>query len=189
MWILLSEISENVVCLILALTFDKSDCSRLFAGRPNRHSTTNVQSSCWAGSPRVLYQSPTGCSGVFIALHKHGGGKVTISFCFSLWSSAFHLYYYFFSPTEELSLWVQPIWSLQVPGGGEDCVSAIAESQVHTAGGLHCPVACANGPGYQHRWRADGIQCDSSTSFSTHGQQYKLCSLWGAEQCKGHSVV
>lgn len=70
-------------------------------------------------------------------------------------SPAFLLHYYFFPPTEELPLWVQPIRSLQVPGGGEDCVSAVTESQVHTAGGLHRPAACADGPGYQHRWRAD----------------------------------
>lgn len=120
----------------------------LFAGRPNRHSTTNVQSTCWARPPRVLHQSTAGCSGVFIALHKHGGGKVTLSLSFSFWSPAFLLHYYFLSPTEELSLWVQPIWSLQVPGGGEDCVSAVTESQVHTAGWLHCPAACADGPGY-----------------------------------------
>lgn len=151
----------------ISLISDEAICSCMFAGRPSRHSTTNVQSTCWARSSWVLHQSTTGCSGVFIALHKHGGGKETTSFCFSLWSSSFLLYYYLFSPTEELPLWVQPIWSLQVPGGGEDCVSAIAESQIHAAGGLHRPAACANGPGYQHRWRADGIQCDGSTSNST----------------------
>lgn len=149
----------------LIFPVDESTCSCLFAGRPNRHSTANVQSTCWAGPPRVLHQSTTRCSGVFIALHKHGGGKVTLWPCFSFWSSAFfllyHYYYYysFFSPTEKLSLWGKPIWSLQVPGGGKDCVSAITESQVHSTGRLHRPAACADGPGHQHRWRAERIQC------------------------------
>lgn len=39
-------------------------------------------------------------------------------------------------------------------------MSAITESQVHTEGGLHRPVACADGSGYQHRYKADGSQCD-----------------------------
>lgn len=47
------------------------------AGRPNRHRTSNVQSTCGPGPPRVLHQSATGRSGVFIALHKHGGGTTT----------------------------------------------------------------------------------------------------------------
>lgn len=64
----------------------------LFAGRPNWHSTTNVQSTCWEGPPRVLHQSTTGCSGVFIALHKHGGGKVILLFCFTLSTSTFFLF-------------------------------------------------------------------------------------------------
>lgn len=76
-------------------------------------------------------------------------------FCTSPQPQAF-LYYIHQPPplpkhTEELSLWVQPIRSLQVPGGGEDRVSAIAESQVHAAGGLHRPAAGADGPGHQHR--------------------------------------
>lgn len=108
MWDLLSEICDNMVSLLLVLTVVKSDCSCLFAGGPNRHSTTNVQSTCWAGPPRVLYQSTTGCSGVFIALHKHGGGKASPSLCFSSGYPAFSSHY-FFSHTEELSLWVQPV--------------------------------------------------------------------------------
>lgn len=67
-------------------------CSCMFAGRPSWHSTKNVQSTCWARSSWVLHQSTTGCSRVFIALHKHGGGKETISFCLSVWSSSFFPY-------------------------------------------------------------------------------------------------
>lgn len=54
--------------------------------------------------------------------------------------------------TEELSLGVQSIRCFQVPGGREDCVSAITESQVHTEGGLHCPASCAHGSGDKHRY-------------------------------------
>lgn len=70
-----------------------------------------------------------------------------------------HIYIYvFLLPTEELPFWPQPIWSLQVFGGGEDCVSAITKSQVHTEGGLYPPAASAHGPGHQHRWELLGYK-------------------------------
>lgn len=72
-----------------APSVEKLSFHALFAGRSSRHSPTNVQSTCWAGPRRVLHQSPTRCSGVFIALHKHGWGNVALSLRFTFWSSAF----------------------------------------------------------------------------------------------------
>lgn len=51
----------------------------VLAGRPNWHRTSDVQSSSWARPPRVLHQPTAGRSGVFVALHKHGGGKATFT--------------------------------------------------------------------------------------------------------------
>lgn len=74
---------------------------------------------------------------------------------FTFFPYYFVLNVHFLHPTEKLPLWVQPVWSLQVSGGGADCVSADTEGQIHTAGGLHRPAARAHGPGYQHRWAVD----------------------------------
>lgn len=64
------------------------------AGGPSRYSTSNVQSTCWAGPPRVLHQSSAGRSGVFIALHKHGGGKESLAIIFIIIMIIFLSWYF-----------------------------------------------------------------------------------------------
>lgn len=64
------------------------------AGGPSRYSTSDVQSTCWAGPPGVLHQSSAGRSGVFIALHKHGGGKESLAIIFIIIMIIFLSWYF-----------------------------------------------------------------------------------------------
>lgn len=62
-----------------------------------------------------------------------------------------------FCSPEELSFRHESLRGLPLPCGGEDCVSAVSESQIHAEGGLHGSVARAHGPGHQHRWELVGF--------------------------------
>lgn len=142
MWDSLSEICDNMVCLLLVLTVVKSDCSCLSAGGPNRNSTTNVQSTCWAGPPGVLHQSTTGCSGVFIALHKHGGGKASPSLCFSSGPPAFSSHYFFFTHRGTVALGPT---HLKLSGSSWRrglCVSNHRKPSTHSGWIISCSCLC-----------------------------------------------
>ena len=52
-------------------------------GGPGGHRSTHVQSPDRTGPRRVLHQPAAGRPGVFIALHKHGGGEVRPACCFT----------------------------------------------------------------------------------------------------------
>lgn len=75
--------------------------------------------------------------------------------------------------TEELPLWAKPIWSIPLPGGGKDCVPAVSESQIYPTSGLHSSVACANGPGHQHRWEDNYVKWLFLRNYNTL-QDYRL---------------
>lgn len=166
---------QDLVCQVLALTFDWSDCPCLFAGRPNRHRTKNVQSTCRARSPGVLHQSTAGCSGVFIALHKHGGGKVTVSFCLSRFSSACLSCCFFFHPQRNCRSGSNP----------SEAFRFLVEER----------IVCQQSQKAKYTQRVDYIvqlpvPMDQATNTGegltgdneTHGSSSLHCSLWRAGQ-------